>query len=91
MIDNIIKKIAHNKVKYAVVTGTLTKPDKCQMCGTPAIKMFIRSNPWTNEVIYVVKGRLVAHHENYDKPLEVIWLCRRCHYLKHHGSDYGTI
>lgn len=23
--------------------------------------------------------KLDAHHENYDKPLEVLWLCRQCH------------
>lgn len=25
------------------------------------------------------KGPLDAHHEDYSKPLEVIWLCRPCH------------
>lgn len=24
-----------------------------------------------------------AHHDNYDKPLEVLWLCRRHHRLRH--------
>jgi len=25
----------------------------------------------------------VAHHEDYDKPLEVVWLCQRCHKQRH--------
>lgn len=25
----------------------------------------------------------LAHHENYDKPLEVIWLCQPCHKQRH--------
>lgn len=27
-----------------------------------------------------------AHHEDYSKPLEVIWLCRR-HHLETHGHN----
>jgi len=25
----------------------------------------------------------VAHHEDYDKPLEVMWLCQSCHKQRH--------
>lgn len=28
--------------------------------------------------------RVHAHHEDYGKPLEVIWLCQQCHKLAHH-------
>lgn len=28
-------------------------------------------------------GPVDGHHENYAKPLEVVWLCRQCHATKH--------
>lgn len=31
------------------------------------------------------KKKLDAHHEDYTKPLEVIWMCRLCH-IRHHKN-----
>jgi hypothetical protein len=33
-----------------------------------------------------VTARLDGHHEDYSKPLEVVWVCRRCHGLRHRMS-----
>jgi len=30
----------------------------------------------------------IAHHEDYSKPLEVIWLCRVCHKSLHQGRRF---
>lgn len=56
---------AHNAVQRAVAAGTLVPAKTCEGCGKP--------NGTTR------RERLHAHHDNYAKPLEVRWLCARCH------------
>lgn len=33
--------------------------------------------------------KINAHHNDYDKPLEVEWLCNRCHIRKHYGIAWN--
>ena len=33
--------------------------------------------------------RSLAHHEDYDKPLVVIWLCQPCHKQRHKEMNLG--
>src|ERR1700730_8839309 len=69
------KSIAEQKVKdharyvsaKAVERGIL-KPKPCQVCGAV-------QNP---DGTHIHK-----HHLDYDKPLEIKWLCRTCHFNEH--------
>lgn len=58
---------AYSVVKHAIASGVLIRPHKCSKCGeTPTPASDGRS-------------RIHAHHHDYDKPLEVEWLCAKCH------------
>ena len=50
---------ATDKVRYALRTGKLVRPEYCEDCGKVC--------------------KVVAHHKDYDKPLEVDWLRQVCH------------
>jgi len=36
-----------------------------------------------NPCVRCGEAKSVAHHEDYDKPLEVMWLCQPCHKQRH--------
>jgi transposase len=57
---------AARAVQHAVKSGRLI-PTACEMCGT---------GPYSKET-----GRRIVHgnHKDYNKPLDVNWLCVKCH------------
>jgi hypothetical protein len=59
--------ICQCKTRYAIVAGYLVRPEKCSVCEQSA-----------DEV-----GQLVAHHLDYNNPLDVVFLCRSCHAITH--------
>lgn len=66
------KQLSRRAVQRALEIGELFR-QPCEVCGI---------EPGRDE-----KGQIVqAHHDDYDKPLEVRWLCRKHHYELHYGA-----
>jgi hypothetical protein len=62
---------AQNTLEVALRKGVVGRPDRCQKCRRAPSPM---------------KGgrsRLQAHHPDYNKPLDVMWLCQACHHEWH--------
>lgn len=67
-------RYAHRLIRYAVDVGSLHSPDHCQQCGTTLKRL----NAFTNG-----HSHILAHHEDYNWPYHVVWLCDSCHYARH--------
>lgn len=61
-----IQKAGHS-LAYAVASGKVVKPDKCQFCAKQI------SDP----------SKLQGHHFDYDDPRVVQWVCIPCHRIIH--------
>lgn len=68
--DAATKAAAHLAVRLALRSGALVRPQTCSKCEQP---------PTAN----LGRGAVQAHHEDYSKPLDVTWLCPRCHTRRH--------
>ena len=68
--DKTKKERAHDIVEKAVKRGVLVNPHKCEKCGSDNTFKDGRSG-------------IQAHHCDYDKPMEVMWLCQPCHHQWH--------
>lgn len=65
------KDSAQNKLEKAIQYGRVSRPKTCQHCG-------IEPPPFRDG-----RASIQAHHPDYAKPLDVRWLCQKCHHLEH--------
>ena len=67
---------AQNITEYALRIGALVRPDTCESCGKKP------------EQMKDGRTKIQSHHADYNKPLEVMWLCQKCHHEwhKNHSS-----
>lgn len=66
---------AHNKVEQAIYVKKLVRPDTCEECGGSG-------QPYRDG-----RAAIQAHHNDYNKPLEVRWLCKGCHHHWHEENQ----
>jgi hypothetical protein len=69
------QRAARVAVQLAVQNGMLKPPDKCEGCGLEPLSMDRR------------RRSVHAHHPDYDKPLDVMWLCTTCHQAWHRRNE----
>lgn len=60
------KQIAYRAVRSAIKSGQLIRPAECTRCG---------ASPSTADG----RAAIQAHHHDYSKPLDVEWICAKCH------------
>lgn len=61
---------AQNALEQAIERGGILRPERCQECGS-------------NDKFSDGRTAIQGHHTDYNKPLEVMWLCQKCHHEWH--------
>jgi len=67
---NRLKDRARAALQYQVKIGKIRRRKRCERCN-----VIERSEDR--------KSKIEAHHHDYSKPLDVEWICRRCHDEEH--------
>lgn len=72
-----IRDACRARVKYAIATGALVRPERCEDCGAK-----------DGKGVDSERHTICGHHDDYTKPLVVRWLCVRCHHAFHSGAGH---
>ena len=64
---------ANDLLERALALGIVIRPDVCEDCGGSGT---------------FADGRtaIQAHHPDYNRALDVVWLCQKCHHLRHQSE-----
>jgi hypothetical protein len=69
------KEKARQILHHEVRVGRIVKPETCERCDRPG-----KPGP----------AGLHGHHADYSRPLDVEWLCPRCHSAEHRRLNFVT-
>jgi hypothetical protein len=69
------REYARRVITQLINSKKLIPPLKCTLCN-------IRRNK---------KRKIVAHHPDYSKPLEIIWICQKCHINIHNKKKENRL
>lgn len=77
-------KLPHRKSLKTILTRAWRAEDTRRAKAHKAVGEAVKRGELVREVC-VKCGRedTFAHHEDYDKPLEIVWLCQPCHSKRH--------
>ena len=64
---------AQNVLEYAIKSGNIKRLSRCENCGDTGVFKDGRT-------------KIQAHHSDYNKPLDVKWLCQKCHHEWHKNN-----
>jgi hypothetical protein len=82
--DRARGKLPHRIQLAAEVTKAWRAEDTRRLKAHSAVANAIRSGALTREpCIRCGATKSEGHHEDYDKPLDVMWLCTPCHKQRH--------
>ena len=83
--DRERSKLSHRKEKANSISRKWYKEDSRRLKCHNAIRRAVKSGVViVKPCIICGSEKSVAHHEDYDKPLDVIWLCQLHHIQLHH-------
>ena len=82
--DRARASLPHRREHVARISRAWLKEDKRRQASYNAVVRAIKSGRLQKENCYKCgSANSLAHHEDYDFPLVVIWLCQPCHKQRH--------
>lgn len=79
-----------NKHKWLEYQNTKRKKDPNKISARQKVYYAIKTGKLIKKPCEICGDKNVeAHHEDYGKPLEVRWLCKRCHKEYHNNKKGG--
>lgn len=80
-------KYSDKRKKYAAKYAKTHKKDPIKTAARTILNNAINTGKLKRETVCSqcrLNSRIQAHHPDYSKPLDVKWLCTKCHALEHH-------